>query len=135
MHIHAQTQVELDRKAVRVLSGSDEHAAIGTSITTSSTSSITTSITMSAPPSSMFGAGCGSRKTYLGGPEHPLERENTRFCCPVRTVERENTRSCGPGRALERENKSFCGPGRTVDREHKRFCGPDRLCGVARIRR
>ena len=37
MHIHAQTQVELDRKAVRVLSGSDEHAAIATSITSSIT--------------------------------------------------------------------------------------------------
>ena len=56
MHIHAQTQVELDRKAVRVLSGSDEHAAIATSITNSITTSITTSITMPTPLSSMFGA-------------------------------------------------------------------------------
>ena len=52
MHIHAQTRVELDRKAVRVRSGSDEHAAIATSIT----NAITTSITMSTPASSMFGA-------------------------------------------------------------------------------
>ena len=60
MHIHAQTQVELDRKAVRVRSGSDEHAAIAISITnlitTSITNSITTSIAMSTPPSSMLGA-------------------------------------------------------------------------------
>ena len=56
MHIHAQTQVELDRKAVRVLSGSDEHAATANSITTSITTSFTTSITKSTPPWSVFGA-------------------------------------------------------------------------------
>ena len=40
MHIHAQTQVELDRKAVRVFSGSDQHVAITTSITISISTSI-----------------------------------------------------------------------------------------------
>ena len=43
MHIHAQTQVELDRKGVRVFSGSDQHVAITISITTSITISITIS--------------------------------------------------------------------------------------------
>ena len=43
MHIHAQTQVELDRKAVRVFNGSDQHVAITISITTSITISITIS--------------------------------------------------------------------------------------------
>ena len=37
VHIHAQTTVELDRKEVRVCSGSDQHVAITTSIATSST--------------------------------------------------------------------------------------------------
>ena len=40
MHIHAQTQVELDRNVVGVLSGSDQHVAITTLITTSITISI-----------------------------------------------------------------------------------------------
>ena len=44
MHIHAQTQVELDRKGVRVFSGSDQHVAITISITTPITISITISI-------------------------------------------------------------------------------------------
>ena len=35
LHIHVQIQVELDRKAVRVLSGFEEHVAIATSITNS----------------------------------------------------------------------------------------------------
>ena len=35
MHIHAQSQVELDRTVVRVVSGSDQHVAITTSINTS----------------------------------------------------------------------------------------------------
>ena len=52
MHIHAQIEVDLDRTEVLVLSGSDQHAAIATSITTS----IATSITISTPPWSMFGA-------------------------------------------------------------------------------
>ena len=43
MHIHAQTQVELDRKAVRVFNGSDQHVAITISITTFITISITIS--------------------------------------------------------------------------------------------
>ena len=43
MHIHAQTQVELDRKGVRVFSGSDQHVAITISITTPITISITIS--------------------------------------------------------------------------------------------
>ena len=43
MHIHAQTPVELDRKAVRVSSGSDQRVAITISITTSITISITIS--------------------------------------------------------------------------------------------
>mgnify|MGYP001436510945 CR=1 FL=1 len=44
MHIHAQTQVELDRTVAHVSSGSDQHAAI------------TTSITNLNPPSSKCGA-------------------------------------------------------------------------------
>ena len=36
MHVHAQSTVELDRNVVLVLSGSDQHVAITTSITTSS---------------------------------------------------------------------------------------------------
>ena len=48
MHIHAQSQVELDCTVVRMGSGSDQHAAI--------TTSITIPINMSTPPSSMFGA-------------------------------------------------------------------------------
>ena len=37
MHLHAQTQVELNRKVVGMLSGSDQHVAITISITTSNT--------------------------------------------------------------------------------------------------
>ena len=44
MHIHAQTQAELDRTVAHVSSGSDQHAAI------------TTSITHLHPPSSTCGA-------------------------------------------------------------------------------
>ena len=44
MHVHAQTQVELDRTVAHVSSGSDQHAAI------------TTSITHLNPPSSKCGA-------------------------------------------------------------------------------
>ena len=44
MHIHAQTQVELDRTVAHVSSGSDQHAAI------------TTSSTILSPPSSKCGA-------------------------------------------------------------------------------
>ena len=44
MHIHAQTQVEHDRTGIRLFSGSDQHAAI------------TTSITNLNPPSSKCGA-------------------------------------------------------------------------------
>ena len=40
MHINAQTQVELDRKAVCVLDGSDQRVAITTSITISISTSI-----------------------------------------------------------------------------------------------
>ena len=40
MHINAQTQVELDRKAVCVFSGSDQHVAITTSLTISISTSI-----------------------------------------------------------------------------------------------
>ena len=40
MHIHAQTQVELDRKAFSVLGASDQHVAITTSITISISTSI-----------------------------------------------------------------------------------------------
>ena len=40
VHIHAQTQMEVDRKAVRVLSGSDQHVAITNSITISITIAI-----------------------------------------------------------------------------------------------
>ena len=41
MHIRAQSTVELDRKVVRVLSGSGQHVAITTSITNSIALSIT----------------------------------------------------------------------------------------------
>ena len=40
MRIHAQTQVDLDRRAIRMLSGSDQHVAITNSITTLITLSI-----------------------------------------------------------------------------------------------
>ena len=40
MHINAQIQVELDRKAVCVFSGSDQHVAITNSITISMSISI-----------------------------------------------------------------------------------------------
>ena len=44
MHIHAQTQVERDRKAVRMFRGSDQHVAIATSITTSIATSLVIAI-------------------------------------------------------------------------------------------
>ena len=40
MHINAQTQVDLDRKAVCAFRGSDQHVAITTSITISISTSI-----------------------------------------------------------------------------------------------
>ena len=63
VHVHAQTQVELDRKAVLVFSGSAEHTASPSSIAKSIKASITTSMAMSTHGSSIsLGLlGCGSR--------------------------------------------------------------------------
>ena len=96
MHIHAQTTVELDRKEVLVLRGSDQHVAIATSITTSSP----------------------GEHTMLCEPEHRLDRENRRCCGPGRRLDRENVRCCGPGSRLDRESTMCCGPGRRFDREN-----------------
>ena len=61
MHIHAQTEVDLDGTEVLVLRGSDQHAAIATSITIS----IATSITISTPPLACFElSGCGGGQFY-----------------------------------------------------------------------
>ena len=114
MHIHAQTQVELDRTAIRVLSGSDEHAAIAT---LSQILSQLRSQRRSHP--------------YL---EHvwsyrDVDREKTCFCGHKNKLERENTRFCGPGRTWDRENTRFCVPGRAGDRENTWFCGSERTVG------
>ena len=74
VHVHAQTQVELDRKAVLVFSGSAEHTASPSSIAKSIKASITTSMTMSTHGSSI------SRAIVVW-------IENKRVCCyrPART--------------------------------------------------
>ena len=78
MHIHAQTTVERDRKAVLVLRGSDQHVAITTSITTSSP----------------------REHTRFCEPGRMLDCENPKCCGPGRRLDRENPRCCGPGRRL-----------------------------------
>ena len=80
MHIHAQTTVELDREEVRVLSGSDQHVAITTSITTSYHNFDHNF----DPPR---GGQVGRR----------FVRENNKFNGLGRKFERENVRFCGPG--------------------------------------
>ena len=89
VHRHAQTQVELGGKAVRVFSGSDEYAASPTSIAKSITASITTSMTMSSHGSSIsLGLlGCGSRTnvSFATDPRGPFRTVACLYHCCQRS--------------------------------------------------
>ena len=119
MHIHAQTQVELDRTGVHVLSGSDQHAAI--------TNSITTSIAISTSPRACLElSGWGSCQHVR--PERPVRAARTASQGGQSGQSGQSgqpERPGGPGRTLDRENTWFCGPGRTLDRETRGFVGPN----------
>ena len=95
MHIHAQTQVELDRTEALVLSGSDQHAAIATSIT-------------------------NFNHNFYHNFDHSVDRNGNPSLEHVgsyRDVDREKACHCGPVRTLERENICLCGPGRQTQVE------------------